>query len=133
MAQYVYPAIFHPEKEDGGFSIFFPDFSNTFSQGEDMSDGMSMANDALSFTLYDYEKENLPTPIPTPLENIRLDGDDFAVYIFADTAAYHRKFDQTFVTQTVSIPQWLSDEATKANINFSQLLQNALKLQLDLV
>ena len=91
MAKYVYPAIFHPEKE-GGFSIFFPDLSGCYTQGEDLSNGMYMANDVLSFTLYSMEDDGEPIPAPTPLNEIKTEGSDFAADITADTFEYHKKF-----------------------------------------
>lgn len=132
MAKYVYPAIFHPEEEDGGFSIFFPDLDGCFSQGEDLSDGMYMANDALSLMLYSMEEDGEAIPDPTPLKEVRTEGNDFATYISADTFEYRKKFNNRAVKKTLSIPQWLNETATAAGINFSQVLQDALKAQLSL-
>ena len=38
----------------------------------------------------------------------------------------------TAVKKTLSIPSWLNDSAVAAGINFSQVLQDALKEQLHL-
>lgn len=46
MAKYVYPAIFTPE-EDGKYSINFPDIDGCYTCGDDLADGMNMAQDAL--------------------------------------------------------------------------------------
>lgn len=51
MAKYVYLAVFTPEPE-GGYSICFPDFKNCFTQGEDLSDGIAMAEDAFALMLW---------------------------------------------------------------------------------
>ena len=56
MAKYIYPAIFTKEDE-GGYSIKFPDLEGCYTQGEDIQDGLEMANDVLCFTLYDLEEE----------------------------------------------------------------------------
>lgn len=129
MAKYVYPAIFHPEDE-GGFSIFFPDLSGCYTQGEDLSDGMYMANDVLSLTLYSMEDDGEMIPEPTPLQEVATQGDDFVTYITADTFEYRKKFNNRAVKKTLSIPEWLNESAVDAGVNFSQVLQDALKAQL---
>ena len=55
MANYVYPAIFTPE--ENGFSILFPDLEGCYTSGNDLSDGMKMAEDVLALTLTFYEDE----------------------------------------------------------------------------
>ena len=54
MAKYAYPAVFTPE-ENGRFSVNFPDLESCYTCGDDMKDALIMAEDALAFTLYDYE------------------------------------------------------------------------------
>ena len=51
MAKYVYPAIFTPE-EDGKYSINFPDIDGCYTCGDDLADGMNMAQDALKQQLH---------------------------------------------------------------------------------
>ncbi|MEG1441709.1 MAG: type II toxin-antitoxin system HicB family antitoxin, partial [Oscillospiraceae bacterium] len=63
MSKYVFPAVF--EKEDVGFSIYFPDLETCFTQGNDLEDGLNMANDVLCMTLYDMEVEGAEIPKPT--------------------------------------------------------------------
>lgn len=89
MAQYVYPAVFEPEEK--GFSIFFPDLLGCYSQGENLADGMFMANDALTFMLYGMEEDGESIPAPTPLREIKTEGNAFATYILADTLAYRQR------------------------------------------
>jgi len=52
MAKYAYPAIFTQE-DNGMYSIKFPDFEACFTQGDNLQDGLEMANDVLCLTLYD--------------------------------------------------------------------------------
>ena len=59
--KYVYPAIFHPEKE-GGFSIFFPDIEGCYTQGDTMVEAVEMAEDALNLMLWDKEENKEPIP-----------------------------------------------------------------------
>lgn len=132
MAKYVYPAIFTPEDE-GKFSIHFPDIEGCFTCGDDLSDGIEMAKDALSLMLYDMEEEGNTIPDPTPLKDVQTEGNAFVTYIPADTFEYRKQFNNRAVKKTLTIPEWLNESATAAGINFSQALQNALKQQLNIV
>ena len=69
--KYVYPAIFHPEKE-GGFSIFFPDIEGCYTQGDTMVEAVEMAEDALNLMLWDKEENKEPIPHPSMPQDIRL-------------------------------------------------------------
>ena len=71
--KYVFPAVFTPEK-DGGYSILFPDLEGCFTCGDDLIDGMQMAEDVLALVLYSYEKEDREIPIPSKREDIKLQG-----------------------------------------------------------
>ena len=48
--KYVYPAVF--EKEDGGYSISFPDLESCYTSAETLEEGIEMANDVLCMVLY---------------------------------------------------------------------------------
>ena len=43
-----------------------------------------------------------------------------------DLLAYKRKHNSKAVKKTLSIPEWLNEEATALGVNFSQVLQEAL-------
>lgn len=128
--KYVYPAIFHLEKE-GGFSIFFPDIEGCYTQGDTMVEAVEMAEDALNLMLWDKEENKEPIPHPSMPQDIRLeDPSDCIVWVSADTFKYRKMHDTKSVKKTLSIPRWLDTLATDNNINFSNVLQNALKKQL---
>lgn len=128
MAKYVYPAIFTPE--NGAYSVLFPDLEGCYTCGDDLADAMYMANDVLAFTLYDYEKNGRTIPKPSDCKVLKTEGDSFVSYVICDTLEYQKTNNNKAVKKTLSIPEWLNEMATDANINFSQVLQNALKEQL---
>ncbi len=132
MAKYVYPAIFVPE-EKGMFSVFFPDIEGCTTCGNDLPHAMEMAEDALSLMLYDMEEEGGRIPAATQLRDVATEGSAFASYISADTFEYRKKFNNRAVKKTLSIPSWLNDSAIAAGLNFSQVLQDALKQQLNII
>jgi len=130
--KYVYPAIFRPEPE-GGFSIFFPDIDRGATQGEDMVEGMEMAEDLLCAMMYDIEEEKAEIPIPSNVNGMEKLPDDIITFIVANTEEYRRRIENKVVKKTLTIPSWLNARAEDARVNFSQILQRALKEELQIV
>jgi antitoxin HicB len=125
---YVFPAIFTPCET--GYAIRFPDLPGTNSQGKDMADAIYMARDALASWL-DYlldEKEIIPNPSEPNI--IILENNQFITMIDVDMIAYRRRKNSKAVKKTLSIPSWLNEEAESHNVNFSAILQDALRKHL---
>ncbi len=131
MAKYVYPAIFTPE-EKGMFSIRFPDIDSCFTCGESLDDGICMANDALALMLTHLEDNGRQIPAASAINEIAIENGEFTTYISCDTTAYRRLMNNAAVKKTLSIPSWLNDSAAAAGLNFSQVLQEALKQKLNI-
>lgn len=127
--KYVYPAIFTPE-EEGGYSVAFPDVQGCYTQGDDLAEAMFMAEDALALMLYELESAGKPAPAATPLGEIRASGNEVVTLVKADTMEYRKMFNSKAVKKTLTIPGWLNEQAEKANVNFSKLLQDALMSEL---
>lgn len=125
--KFFYPALFH--KEDGGFWVSFPDIPECLTQGIDMSQAYEMAVDALGLALADRIKEN-NVPVPTSIDSLIIAENSYPVIIEFDLLEYKKKHSSRAVKKTLTIPEWLNDEATKKGINFSAVLQEALKAQL---
>ena len=125
MAKYVYPAIFAPE-ENGTFSITFPDLEGCYTCGDNLEDGLEMAEDALALVLYGYEKDNRKIPAPSERNELKVSGNEFVNYISCDTMAYRKRFNNKAIKKTLTIPEWMNEEAVALGLNFSQILQDAL-------
>jgi predicted RNase H-like HicB family nuclease len=125
MNKYSYPAIFTPE-ENGAYSVFFPDFENCYTCGDNLADSIYMAEDVLAFTIYDLQKDGKTLPIPSELSSVKTLGNEFVNYIACDTLEYLKRNSSKSVKKTLTIPEWLNETATQMNINFSQVLQAAL-------
>lgn len=125
--KYVYPAVFTP-LENGQFDVSVPDLPGCRTCGDDLADAIFMAEDAVSMWLWD--AENGHEVIPPPAKNLRAEAPQFVNYVYADTDEYRRRHDSRAVKKTVSIPSWLNAQAEQAGVNFSQVLQAALKQQL---
>ena len=128
MSVYIYPAVFSPE--DVGYSIAFPDIPGCFTQGDTLEECMRNANDALCLMLYDAEQNNAEIPAPSNVNDVTHASNEFVTLIDCDTDWYRRFYASKAVKKTLSIPSWLNDLAEKNAINFSQVLQDALKAQL---
>ena len=128
--KYVYPAVFTPE--EGGFSVNFPDLEGCYTSGDDLQDALYMAQDVLSFTLFDYEKSGKDIPEPSLLSSIEIKDGEFINYIVCDTVEYQRKNNNKAIKKTLTIPEWLNEAAMAKGVNFSQVLQDGLRDALNL-
>ena len=129
MAKYVYPAIFHPNQDDGSITVTVPDLPGCITEGKDLADAIYMAGDAVAMWLWCTEDQHEAIPVPTLPPKV--EAPEFVNYVFADTDEYRRKHDNRAVKKTLSIPSWLNDRAMQAGVNFSQILQDALKERLN--
>lgn len=128
MAKYVYPAVF--TEEDGAYSINFPDFESCYTSAETLEEGMERAADVLCLTLYDMEERGETPPRPSDMRQMPQDSDDLSTLIRCDTVEYRKFYDNRAVKKTLTIPSWLNTMAERAGVNFSTVLQNALKTEL---
>ena len=126
----VYPAIFTKE-ENGLYSVDFPDIKGCVTCGDDLADALYMAQDVLAFTLYDYERDNKKVPVPSDPDSIEVPNGSFVNCVLCDTLEYQKRNNNKAVKKTLSIPEWLNELAINAGVNFSQVLQDALKSQLN--
>ena len=125
MNKLFYPAIFH-KAEEGGFWVSFPDLPECFTQGEDMTEAYEMAVDALGLALTSREKEKQPIPVASDPSALTLESNSFLMVVEFDMLAYKKHTNSRAVKKTLSIPEWLNEEAMSMGINFSQVLQEAL-------
>lgn len=125
MNKLFYPALFH-ETEEGGFWVSFPDIPECMTQGEDMQQAYEMAVEALGLSLSSMEDDKEEIPKASSPRDVAMEEGSFLVVIEFDMAEYRRVHCSRAVKKTLSIPEWLNDIAIKQNVNFSQVLQEAL-------
>lgn len=125
MAQYVFPAVFHPNA-DGSFTINFPDLPGCVTEGKSLENALYMAQDALSVWLeYTIDhKEDIPDP--SRLQCVAFEDGEFANLVRAEVK------DNRAVRRTVSIPKWMDDMVSAAGLSLSRVLQDALKEKLSI-
>nr|WP_314533049.1 type II toxin-antitoxin system HicB family antitoxin [uncultured Fusobacterium sp.] len=122
--KYIYPCVVY--EEDGIYYADFRDFNGCFTDGESLEELIINAKDVLGGTLFTLLKNNLEIPEPT-MKKIELKGNEFLVYVDVWLTPIIDKIKNQTVKKTLTIPRWLNDEAEKRSVNFSSLLQTALK------
>ena len=124
-----YPIILTPEEK--GFTVFIPDF-NINTQGDDLTEAIEMARDAIGLMGIDMEDDGKTIPAASSAKDVKPAEGEIISLVDVDFAEYRRKNEMKVVKKNCTIPSWLCYEAEKANINFSQALQAALKRELNI-
>ena len=102
------------------------------TQGVDLPEAIDMVRDAIGVWLCCEEDSGRTIPKASDMSSIDNEHNDIITLIDVDIEAYRRKLENRTVRKNLTIPSWLNDMAEKEDINFSQLLQNALKEKLHL-
>ena len=126
MAEYVYPAVFHPN-DDGSFTITYPDLPGCISEGKSLGNAMYMAQSALTQWIGYLADKQQAIPPASDLKVVETAPDEFASLIRTETK------DGRAVKRTVSIPKWMDDQVSEAGLSLSRVLQVALKERLNAV
>lgn len=120
--KFFYPAIFEPE--DVGYSVYVPDIPGCMTQGDTMEEALNMVQEVIGLMLEDKKPNQYPSP--SNPKDVTTTGNQFVMMVEFDKLAYDRKYNAKAVKKTLSIPAWLNNAAKEHNINFSNVLQNAL-------
>ena len=128
MAKYIYPAVF--AKDGAVYTVRFPDLESCYTQGDDLQDAYDMASDVLCLTLYNLEESGTAIPAASNVNSVPHAPDEFVSIVACDTLEYRKLYDNRAVKKTLTIPAWLNTMSERAGINFSAVLQNALKKEL---
>lgn len=129
--KYAYPAIIQAEA-DGLYSVEFPDIDGCVTSGSSLPDAIQMAEDALCLMLYDMEESGEAIPAPSDPKAVQAGTDALVSLVCCDTIEYRKLYNNKAVKKTLTIPAWLNTLAERADLNFSSVLQDALKLWLDI-
>lgn len=124
-----YPAIFTTENK--GFSVRFPDLPGCYTEGDTLDEAYKMAASAIGLYLQTQNGEFI-FPQITPPHDVKLDNDEFLVLVEFNPIEYLKSTSDKAVKKTLTIPSWLNKLAEQNNINFSSVLQKALKEHLNI-
>lgn len=133
----VYPVIF-TQLDDKKHTVLIevPDLE-ILTEGFGMPNAIEMARDAIGLKVITMEDQKEKIPNPRMIKEIDAlqgtfaqEGEGLVSMVDVDFAEYRRRMDNKAVRRNVTLPNWLNQEAEKAHINVSGVLQEALMLKL---
>ncbi|MDK9710408.1 type II toxin-antitoxin system HicB family antitoxin [Acidaminobacter sp.] len=127
--KFIYPVIFRTV-EDGFYAVSVPDLPGCFTQGKDLQEAYEMAQDAIALWICDSEDNSESIPLASDIHLMQHDENEFISLVSVDTTEYRAAIDNKAIKKTLTIPSWLNRAAEKQHLNFSQILQEALKKKL---
>lgn len=128
MMKAVYPIVL---TKDGRYYIVdVPDFGIS-TYGKSMYDAIKMARDAIGIAGIDRENHGEKIPEATSFEKIvKKTTEGIVTLVDVDFVDYRKKHERRAVKKTLSLPSWLNETAGEKGINYSAVLQAALKKEL---
>lgn len=126
--RYFYPAVFSYEP-DQEIAVVFPDL-DVATSGVDEDDALISARELLGLTMAGLEEDGEPIPQPTPLKNVIAGADERVVLVDVYMPSVRLAHVNRSVNRTVTLPAWLNAAALERGMNFSQVLQDALRTRL---
>jgi predicted RNase H-like HicB family nuclease len=125
MRKVTYLAVFERD-ENPGFSVYFPDVPGCISCGDDFDQALKMAQEALSLHIYGVEKDGEELPKKTD-EIPELGKKDMVVPVSIYPDLVKEELDNRRVKTTITLPLWLKTIAEREGVNYSRLLETAIK------
>ena len=126
--RYVYPAIFYYEED--GISIEFPDLPGCLPCADTTEEAVKNAKEALALHLYGMENDGDEIPEPTDIPALSVPDGAIPMLIDVFMPILRERMNNRYVKKTLTIPYWLNAEAEYQGVNFSGVLQEALKERL---
>lgn len=130
MSKYLYLATLERDPDTDGYTVTFPDLPGCITEGDDLLDATDMAQDALEGFLLVLEDGEEKIPAASNWETIMAQVESsstMVVPVKADTRIARMRDNDRAVKKTLTIPNWLDELAKEKEINFSKVLQDALK------
>lgn len=80
----------------------------------------------------DMKKEGRDMPVPSKETDIKILKCKFINFVACDTLEYRKMYNNKSVKKTLTIPEWLNEAAIAMDLNFSQALQEALIVKIQI-
>lgn len=113
--------------EDDGISIEFPDLPGCLPCADTEEEALRNAQEALGLHLYGMEQDGDPIPEPSSIRALNLASNQVATLVSVYMPLVRSQVKTVLVKKTLTIPAWINALAEEQHINFSQVLQEALK------
>ena len=118
-------------KKEDVYLVNFPDFEAGFTDGETLQEAMINAKDLLNALVFSMLKHH--QELPEASQNIAAEEGEVLSVVSVWIDPIQEKINNQAIKKTLTIPKWLNDAAEKQEINFSNLLQTALKQELHIL
>lgn len=131
--KYTYLAIFEADHENGGYTITFPDFPGAISEADTLSEAVYNAREVLEIYALMFEDEGKDFPAVSSFKALadKLTSDDDIIQaVTVDSELVRERERSKIVNKTVTLPSWLVEIGKERKVNFSQLLQKAIREEL---
>jgi predicted RNase H-like HicB family nuclease len=125
MRKLTYLAVFEVDRNPG-ISVYFPDVPGCVSCGDNFEHALKMAQEALSLHIYGIEKDGAPLPERTDKIHETSAG-DMVVPVSVYPDIIKNEMNNRREKTTVTIPRWLKEAAEAEGLNYSRLLETAIK------
>ena len=123
----IYPAVFTPYFDEGGYDVSIPDLPDCFASGDTLAEAIEDAVNQASGTILSIMEKGGDVPPASEYQDIKVDDeDDFVSLIVLDMGAYSDAHAQKSVRKNITIPAWLNAYGEAHHVNFSRVLQDAL-------
>ena len=122
---YIFPATV--AKEANNYGVYFCDLPGCIATGGTLDEALRMAKDGLALHLWGMEQDGESIPAPTPFENIALNEGETLCLLDVNMMDIRAQMDNRPVEKTLTIPWYLNEMAEERHIDFSQVLQSALR------
>ena len=98
--------------------------------GKTEADALAQAVEALGGHLWAMEENNEEIPAPSSLQSVAHDENESVILVSVYMPAVRLAEVNRSVSRTVTLPAWMNAAAQARKINFSQVLQEALRARL---
>ena len=123
----IYPAIFTPYFDEGGYDVTVPDLPDCIASGDTLGEAIEDAVKQASGVILSIMEKGGDVPPASEYQDVVLeDPDDFVSLIVLDMGAYSDARAVKSVRKNITIPAWLNAYGEAHNVNFSKVLQEAL-------
>lgn len=132
MDNVVYPVIIKHDKDDKVYYVSLPDFDDggIATYADSFEEAIANAKDVIALYLYDLKEDGNNFPKPSNIEKVDVGYGSKIVLVDLWLPYHFSKVKDVYKKKTLTIPTWLDSLATQKNINFSNVLQKALKKEL---
>lgn len=128
MKKLIYPCVVR--KEDDIYYANFPDFNACFTDAESIDELFANTKEVLNGVIFTMLKNKMD--LPAAGENIKLEEGEFLILVESPVGVIKDRINNMAVKKTLTLPAWMNEMAIEHNVNFSQVLQEGLKRELNI-